>query len=631
MSKRPLLDPEATVGAAAGEMDGEGPEAEDANHAALDSGEGAPVGVDHRQQLVAPAQAERLGQQPARDRRQGRLRGPVDHPAGAGAAERQAGGGDPLGQRGLDAADPRPVAPELQHRPCRGRRLSGGNAGTRQPAWRGHPGLGEPGGGSGLCHGRSLTVMLRPRFSTPTRPVPPGPTPGARRAGRAGPASSSTAMPSSLRLGELRAGLGAGDDPVGLLRHRAGDLAAERFDHLLGVVAGQRRQRAGEDEGLAGERQRAPPTPALALLPGDAGAAQARHHLEVVRLVEEGVDALGDDRADVGDLEQLLDARRHQPVEVAEVPRQVLGSRLADVADAEGVEEARQRRLRARRDAARPACRRSSRPCARGPRAAPASGRRGRAASSPARRRPAGRRSCRPGLRCRARVGRRSAGSRSCAARRRTGRRCSGGRRRPPRAPPRCRTPDSRAACGSSARSAARRGRRSAPTTSGITSPARRTITVSPTRTPLRRISNRLCSVAFDTVVPPTNTGSSLATGVSLPVRPTWMSMRVQQRRLLLRRILLRHGPARLARLEAELVLQGPVVDLVDDAVDVVRQAVAHGRDRGVEVDQPGRALAPAGASGSPAGRSRRRPRAGRSGSAARSSRRPRRGRRRRS
>ena len=51
-------------------------------------------------------------------------------------------------------------------------------------------------------------------------------------------------------------------------------------------------------------------------------------------------------------------------------------------------------------------------------------------------------------------------------------------------------------------------------------------ITWSPTRMPLRRISKRLCSVALLTVVPPTKTGSSLATGVSLPVRPTWISMR---------------------------------------------------------------------------------------------------------
>jgi hypothetical protein len=34
-----------------------------------------------------------------------------------------------------------------------------------------------------------------------------------------------------------------------------------------------------------------------------------------------------------------------------------------------------------------------------------------------------------------------------------------------------------------------------------------------------------LCSVALVTVTPPTNTGLRRATGVSLPVRPTWMSM----------------------------------------------------------------------------------------------------------
>ena len=69
------------------------------------------------------------------------------------------------------------------------------------------------------------------------------------------------------------------------------------------------------------------------------------------------------------------------------------------------------------------------------------------------------------------------------------------------------------------------------------------------------------------------------------------MSIALRSGRLLLRRVLLRHRPARLARLEAELFLQGAVVDLVDDAVDVVGQAVAQRGDRGVEVDQAGRAL----------------------------------------
>ncbi|MNT11470.1 hypothetical protein D3C72_1463520 [compost metagenome] len=61
--------------------------------------------------------------------------------------------------------------------------------------------------------------------------------------------------------------------------------------------------------------------------------------------------------------------------------------------------------------------------------------------------------------------------------------------------------------------------------TSGITSPARRTTTVSPTRTSLRRTSSSLCKVAFVTVTPPTETGARRATGVMAPVRPTWISM----------------------------------------------------------------------------------------------------------
>ena len=101
-------------------------------------------------------------------------------------------------------------------------------------------------------------------------------------------------------------------------------------------------------------------------------------------------------------------------------------------------------------------------------------------------------------------------------------------------------------------------------------------------RSPCRRcarpcgaVSSSLCSVALLTVVPPTNTGSSLATGVSLPVRPTWMSMSRSTRHLLLRRVLVRHRPARLARDEAEPLLQRARVDLVDHAVDVEGQRVA--------------------------------------------------------
>src|SRR5216684_1071052 len=70
-------------------------------------------------------------------------------------------------------------------------------------------------------------------------------------------------------------------------------------------------------------------------------------------------------------------------------------------------------------------------------------------------------------------------------------------------------------------------GRRSmtTPTTCGITSPARWTMTVSPMRTSLRAISSSLCKVARCTTTPPTVIGSSTATGVSAPCRPTDIRM----------------------------------------------------------------------------------------------------------
>ena len=62
-------------------------------------------------------------------------------------------------------------------------------------------------------------------------------------------------------------------------------------------------------------------------------------------------------------------------------------------------------------------------------------------------------------------------------------------------------------------------------TTSGMTSPARRTMTVSPMRTSLRATSSALCNVALVTTTPPTSTGASRATGVIAPVRPTCTSI----------------------------------------------------------------------------------------------------------
>ena len=58
-----------------------------------------------------------------------------------------------------------------------------------------------------------------------------------------------------------------------------------------------------------------------------------------------------------------------------------------------------------------------------------------------------------------------------------------------------------------------------------MTSPAFWSTTWSPMRMSLRRTSSRLCRVARATVEPATLTGVRWATGVSVPVRPTYGTM----------------------------------------------------------------------------------------------------------
>ena len=85
------------------------------------------------------------------------------------------------------------------------------------------------------------------------------------------------------------------------------------------------------------------------------------------------------------------------------------------------------------------------------------------------------------------------------------------------------------------------------PSTSGITSPAFRTMTVSPTRTSLRCTSSRLCSVARATVEPATTTGIQLRHRRERAGAPHLHGDVAQKRRLLLGRELERDGPARRA------------------------------------------------------------------------------------
>ena len=105
------------------------------------------------------------------------------------------------------------------------------------------------------------------------------------------------------------------------------------------------------------------------------------------------------------------------------------------------------------------------------------------------------------------------------------------------------------------------------PTTRGITSPAFSTITQSPSRMSLRAMSSSLCRVAIEMVEPATNTGSSMANGVTAPVRPDVDRDAREARRLLFRRVLEGDGPARELAGGAQGAPALDAVDLDDHAV----------------------------------------------------------------
>src|SRR5580765_2611676 len=96
----------------------------------------------------------------------------------------------------------------------------------------------------------------------------------------------------ALRPLELGSGLGAGDDIIGLLRHRGGHLVPARLERLACFFARHALERPGQDEGLAA----LPATPCRGADFHRLG--KALDHLSVMRLVHELADRLGQFRTD---------------------------------------------------------------------------------------------------------------------------------------------------------------------------------------------------------------------------------------------------------------------------------------------------------------------------------------------
>src|SRR5208282_174499 len=108
-----------------------------------------------------------------------------------------------------------------------------------------------------------------------------------------------------LRLVELRPRIGSRHDVVGFFTDRAGYFPPGVFDHLLGFVAGEVRQRPGEDESLPRELRAAF---FFLALEREARLAQAVDQFAVGGDAEELGDAFSDTRADLVHILQFFDA-----------------------------------------------------------------------------------------------------------------------------------------------------------------------------------------------------------------------------------------------------------------------------------------------------------------------------------
>src|SRR5439155_1560514 len=121
-------------------------------------------------------------------------------------------------------------------------------------------------------------------------------------------------------------------DIVGLLRHGADHAPAAPLDRLARGVARERREGAGEDEGLAREGLR--PGDRLGLGGHDSDVPEPVDQRAVGRVVEEGSDRARDRLADAVHLGQLGLGRLRDLLEAAEAGGEELRHALAHEADA---------------------------------------------------------------------------------------------------------------------------------------------------------------------------------------------------------------------------------------------------------------------------------------------------------
>src|SRR5438552_7154154 len=144
------------------------------------------------------------------------------------------------------------------------------------------------------------------------------------------------------RLFELAAGVASRHDITRFLAHGPGHARAEAFERFGRLLAAHRRERAGEDEDLAGQWSRIMRRLRRSTDHVDAGLGEPDDELAVAGLVGKCPHRRGHNRSDFGHRLQRLGRRLHDTLHRPEIPREGRRRFLSDVTDSEGVDQARE-------------------------------------------------------------------------------------------------------------------------------------------------------------------------------------------------------------------------------------------------------------------------------------------------
>ena len=145
-----------------------------------------------------------------------------------------------------------------------------------------------------------------------------------------------------LRFFQLASGSLSGQNVIGFLGNGSRNLAAQRQDHVFGLVSRKRRKRSSEYERFSGDLGI---DLHFLLFPVNPLGNEFVHHGVVVRFVEKRANRLRENLAHIMHLHEVFDRGAAQSVERSEKERQIAGACFAHVTNAKRKHKARKRRF----------------------------------------------------------------------------------------------------------------------------------------------------------------------------------------------------------------------------------------------------------------------------------------------